>query len=45
MASANNTTSVMLTSCEIVESLIEASTGSAQLSGVAGNFWRMFSLK
>ena len=43
MALANNTTAVSLTTKETVDSLVETSSGSADLRGVAGKIWRMFS--
>jgi len=45
MAVATNTEAVSLTTKETVDALVEESLGSAELSGVAGKIWRMFSPK
>jgi hypothetical protein len=43
MSLANNTSAVSLTTKDTVDSLVEERLGSAELSGVAGKIWRMFS--
>ena len=43
MSLATNTSVVSLTTMETVESIVEESLGSADLVGVAGKIWRMFS--